>query len=38
MRALSEEQVKQLQQWFKDDPSLTLKEVNNRPLERRPQQ
>ena len=36
MRALSEEQVKILQQWFKEDPSLTLKELKNRALEKWP--
>ena len=35
-KALSEEQVKQVQQWFKEDPSLTLKELRDRALEKWP--
>ena len=33
-RALNDEQVKQVQQWFTDDPSLTLQELKNKILDK----
>ena len=35
-RCLTEEQVNQLQQWFKDDPSLTAEELRHKALQKWP--